>query len=63
MKYRKYHRRLVLFFVILADLKLFKDKYFYIAIVTALVVFSPHVWWQVENDFPSLKYHLVERSA
>ena len=63
MMYSKYHGILVLFFVILADLKLFKDKYFYIAIVTVLVVFSPHVWWQVENDFPSLKYHLVERSA
>lgn len=63
MLYSKYHGVLVLFFVVLANLKLLRNKYFYVALVTALILFIPHIVWQVENGFPSLSYHLYERTA
>ena len=63
MLYSKYHGALVLLFVVLSDVSLLKNKYFYIAFLTAIALFIPHIMWQVENDFPSMKYHLVQRSA
>ena len=30
----------------------------YVAVAVAALVFSPHVWWAVSNDFPTLKYAL-----
>lgn len=54
---------LVLFFVVLANLKLLRNKYFYLAAGVALLLFVPHIVWQVDNGFPSLSYHLYERSA
>lgn len=63
MLYSKYHGVLVLFFVVLANLKLLRNKYFYLAAGVALLLFVPHIVWQVDNGFPSLSYHLYERSA
>ncbi len=63
MLYSKYHGALLLLLVILSNLQLLRNKYFYIALLVAGLCFMPHVVWQIENDFPSLKYHLVQRSA
>ena len=59
----KYHGVLVIFFVLLSNLRLFKQGSFWLAMVIAFMLFAPHVYWQVLNDFPSIKYHLFERSA
>jgi 4-amino-4-deoxy-L-arabinose transferase-like glycosyltransferase len=61
--YSKYHGALLIVFVILSNLKLLKNPKFYIAGVLALILFSPHMYWQYSNGFPSIKYHLVERVA
>ena len=53
----------MLFFILLSNLKLFKRPTFYFLIITALLVFAPHIFWQYQNDFPSLQYHLFDRSA
>ncbi len=63
MLYSKYHGALLLLLVILSNLQLLRNKYFYIALLVAMLCFMPHIVWQIENDFPSLKYHLVQRSA
>jgi len=31
-------------------------------VVLTIVLLLPHVWWQIENEFPTFKYHLVERA-
>ncbi len=59
----KYHGVLVIFFILLSNLKLFKRRSFWLAMIIACVLFAPHVYWQAVNDFPSVKYHLFERSA
>lgn len=33
----------------------------YLTVLAALVVFVPHLWWMVENDYPTIHY-LFERS-
>lgn len=61
--YSKYHGVLLLFFVLLSNLKIFKLPSFYILITVALIVYIPHIYWQYLNNYPSLQYHLFDRSA
>jgi len=62
MIYSKYHAFLILFFIVLSNLKLLKNKYFWLIVFITLLLLLPHIWWQIENHFPTLKYHLHDRS-
>ena len=62
MVYSKYHAFLLLGLVVLSNLKLLKDGKFWAACLLALVLLTPHILWQVNNDFPSIRYHLLGRS-
>lgn len=61
--YSKYHGILLLFFILVSNFSLFKRTSFYVLITVALIVFVPHIYWQYQNNFPSLQYHLIDRSA
>lgn len=61
MMYSKYNAVLVIVFVLLSNIKLVKNKYAWLAVIIALVCYSPHFLWLYENDFISIKYHLFER--
>ncbi|MDO9065609.1 MAG: glycosyltransferase family 39 protein, partial [Chloroflexota bacterium] len=61
LMYSKYHGGLLIILVILSNLRLLKSPKFYMASILAVILFLPHVFWQYSNDFPSLKYHFVER--
>ncbi|HUX94154.1 MAG TPA: glycosyltransferase family 39 protein [Bacteroidales bacterium] len=61
MMYSKYHAALFIIFVILSNPELLKKPLFYFASFLALILFIPHIYWQFENDFPSFRYHLVDR--
>jgi hypothetical protein len=62
MIYSKYHAFLLLGLIVLSNLKLLKDGKFWVACFLALALLTPHILWQVNNDFPSFKYHLVGRN-
>ena len=62
MVYSKYHAFLLLGLIVLSNLKLLKDGKFWVACLLALALLTPHILWQVSNDFPSFKYHLSGRS-
>ena len=62
MVYSKYQAVLVIGFVILSNLRLLKMYRFWIAGILALILLSPHIYWQFSHDFPSLRYHLIDRS-
>jgi hypothetical protein len=62
MIYSKYHAFIIVGFTVLSNLKLFKSKYFYGITVLSAALLLPHILWQIENEFPTFKYHLVERS-
>jgi len=60
--YSKYNGILVILFTILSNFGLFKRKTFYLAIAAGVVLFLPHMIWLYMNDFPTIRYHLVERN-
>lgn len=62
LMYSKYHGALVIVLVLLSNLKLLRKPTFYLSVLLAVSLYIPHILWQLNNDFPSIKYHLVERS-
>lgn len=61
LMYSKYHAVLVIFFVLLSNLKLTTNSYAWLAVIIALFCYAPHFYWLYDNDFVSIKYHLYER--
>lgn len=60
--YSKYHGILIIALVVLSNPKLLGNLKFWSAGLLALLLLCPHILWQVQNDFPSFKYHLVQRN-
>lgn len=61
LMYSKYHGGLLIALIILSNLKLLYRTKFWLAIALGVLLFLPHLYWQYSNEFPSLKYHLVDR--
>ena len=60
--YTKYHGVLVIAFTFLANFRtLFRRWTSYLWIILAVLVFIPHILWQVRNGFPTIVFHLFER--
>jgi hypothetical protein len=59
--YSKYQGVLVIGFVVLSNLRLLGKFKFWFAGILALVLLSPHFYWQIANNLPSLQFHLVDR--
>jgi hypothetical protein len=62
MFYSKYLGIFIVFFTVLADIRLLGRKSFWLAVVITSVLFLPHLVWQYRHDFPSFYYHMLERS-
>lgn len=61
--YAKYHGVLLVFFTILAVPKLLTRKSFYFVSVISFIAFLPHLLWQYQHDFSTLRYHFLERPS
>jgi Dolichyl-phosphate-mannose-protein mannosyltransferase len=61
--YSKYHAVLIIFFVLLSNIRLFTKYQLYIAGIVALLLFAPHLWWQYQHDWVSFRYHLFESNV
>jgi Dolichyl-phosphate-mannose-protein mannosyltransferase len=61
--YSKYHAVLIVFFVLLSNIKLFTKYQVYLAGIIALLLFAPHLWWQYQHDWVSFRYHLFESNV
>jgi len=61
--YSKYHAVLIVFFVVIANLKLLRNYKVYVAGVIALLLFTPHLVWQYHHDWISFRYHLFESNV
>lgn len=59
--YAKYHGVLLIGFTVLSNLKLFTRKSFYLVMVLTAVLLIPHIMWQLQNDYPSIRFQLFER--
>jgi 4-amino-4-deoxy-L-arabinose transferase-like glycosyltransferase len=63
MLYTKYMGVLIILFTLASNVSLLKRKWFWIASILGAILFLPHLYWQYVNNFPSVQYHLVDRSA
>jgi hypothetical protein len=61
--YSKYHGVLVIFFVLLSNLKLLRNAKLYVAGLVALLLFVPHLIWQNGHNWISFRYHLFESNV
>jgi hypothetical protein len=61
--YSKYQGILILLFTVTSNLKLLKSGKFWFAVLVFLLLVTPHIIWQLDNDLVSISYHLFERSA
>jgi hypothetical protein len=63
MLYSKYHGILLIFFTIFANVKIMKRaSFWFIPGLTALMLL-PHLFWQINNGYPTFVYHLFSRSS
>ncbi len=61
--YSKYHGVLILLFTVISNVKLLSRTSFWFIVVLSVTLYVPHIWWQVNHDYPSVQYHLFDRSA
>ena len=62
MIFSKYHGILPVFFVFLSNPKLILKRSAWIVVIIVTAAFIPHLLWQYSNDWPTVRYHLFERS-
>jgi hypothetical protein len=58
MLYSKYHGILVIGFTLAAAPGLMKRKSFWVGAALTVLLFVPHLVWQVQHDFPSVRFQL-----
>ena len=63
MIYSKYHAFIILLFVLLANIKLVFKKSFWLIFSMTILLLTPHIIWQIKNDYPSFIYHLDTRAS
>jgi hypothetical protein len=63
MLYSKYHGVLPVFFTFLSNPRLIFKPSAWIVVVLVALSFAPHLFWQYQNDWPTIRYHLSERVA
>lgn len=62
LMYSKYLGVLLIGFTLLSNWRLLQRGSFWLATVWSLILFFPHLYWQWQQEFPSLFYHLYYRS-
>jgi hypothetical protein len=63
MLYSKYHGVLLLFFTLLANLRIARRVSFWIIPILIAGLLFPHLLWQIRHGFPTFEYHLFSRSS
>jgi hypothetical protein len=61
--YSKYHALLIVVFTLLSNIRLLTKYQTYLAGLVALLLFAPHLWWQYQHDWVSIRYHLFESNV
>jgi hypothetical protein len=63
MLYSKYHAVLIVLLTLISNLSLLKKYQAWLAVLFALLLFSPHLWWQYQHNWISFRYHLFESNT
>lgn len=59
----KYHGVLIIVLMLLPQKQLWFSRRFWLAAATGILLFSPHLIWQIVNDLPTIKFHLNDRNS
>jgi 4-amino-4-deoxy-L-arabinose transferase-like glycosyltransferase len=59
--YSKYHGVFLVLSAFMATPSLLKRKAFWVTALVGLICFLPHLYWQWEHSFVTLRYHFIER--
>ncbi|MCF8224901.1 MAG: glycosyltransferase family 39 protein [Bacteroidales bacterium] len=62
MLYSKYHALLIIGFTILSFPGLLQRRSFWLIVLFSILLYIPHILWEVRHDFMTFSYHLVERN-
>ena len=62
MGYSKYHGALVVAFAVLANPRMLKSMNLWKAGIMCVVLLLPHLLWQQNHGWPTVRYHLMERN-
>lgn len=60
--YSKYQSIIVVGLVILSNPCILRSRRFLIAGIGSVILLIPHIIWQINNDFPTMTYQLIDRS-
>ncbi|MCC8425344.1 glycosyltransferase family 39 protein [Mucilaginibacter sp. UR6-11] len=60
--YSKYHGILVIGFTVLSNPRLVFRKTFYLIIIITTGLYLPHINWQAEHDYPTIRFQFLERA-
>ncbi|MEO6851472.1 MAG: glycosyltransferase family 39 protein [Mucilaginibacter sp.] len=61
--YSKYHAVLLIGFTVLSNINILKRRTFWGIVVLSVVLYIPHILWQINHGYPSINYHLFEQSS
>ncbi|MDF2433682.1 MAG: hypothetical protein JWP44_3313 [Mucilaginibacter sp.] len=61
--YSKYNAVLLIGFTVIANIKLLTRWSFWVIVMLATALYLPHIFWQAQHGYPSVNYHLFERSS
>ncbi|MGB5387908.1 MAG: glycosyltransferase family 39 protein [Eudoraea sp.] len=61
LMYSKYNAVLIILLVLISNLRLVYNKYAWLSVLVALMCYTPHFIWLINNDLLSIRYHLFER--
>ena len=62
MLYSKYHGVLPVLLTFLSNPKLALKRSAWLVIIVVIAAFIPHLLWQYQHDWPTVRYHLFERN-
>lgn len=61
--YAKYHGILVVAFTLISNLQLLRRRSFYLIVFVSIILYAPHIYWQVQHDYPTLRFQFAGRSG
>jgi hypothetical protein len=60
--YSKYHGVLVIAFTLLSNFRLLTRRSFYITALLTILLMVPHIWWQIQHNFATIRFQAIERN-
>lgn len=59
----KYHGVLIILLLFIPQRKLWFHPRFWVAACGGIILFSPHLVWQIVHDLPTIKFHINDRNS